>query len=66
MSQRREYVHVELNNEKYLCCIWYGSKELLWYGGPMDISGPVKLYYAITREGLLKKIEMGISSEMNK
>lgn len=38
---------------------------MLWYGGPMDIEGPLKLFYAITKEGLLKKIELGIGNELN-
>jgi hypothetical protein len=37
MSQEREYVHVEVNVKNHLCRVWYGSKEMLWYGGLIEM-----------------------------
>ncbi|BAF59036.1 MAG: hypothetical protein HPY89_12280 [Pelotomaculum sp.] len=63
MAYEREYVHIEVNGHKYLYSIWYGRKELLWYGEQMDTSDPLKLVYAVSREGLMKKIKMVLSAK---
>ena len=61
MLDKKEYVQIEVGGKHYLCSIWYRSKDILWYGKRLE-SETSNLYYAVSREGLLKKIRMQIAA----
>jgi hypothetical protein len=62
LAKKKEYVQIEVGGKRYLCSVWYKSKDILWYGKGLE-SGFTKLCYAVSREGLLKKISMQIAAE---
>ncbi|HPZ43381.1 MAG TPA: hypothetical protein PL078_05200 [Bacillota bacterium] len=61
MLDKKEYVQIEVGGKHYLCSIWYRSKDILWYGKRLE-SEISNLCYAVSREGLLKKIRMQIAA----
>lgn len=62
LKKRKEYVQIEVGGKNYLCSIWYRSRDILWYGKGLE-SEITKLCYAVSKEGLLKKISMQIAAE---
>ena len=62
LHKKKEYVQIQVGGKHYLCSIWYRSKDILWYGKGLE-SEISNLCYAVSKEGLLKKISMQIAAE---
>ncbi|MDD4238435.1 MAG: hypothetical protein PHT62_07755 [Desulfotomaculaceae bacterium] len=61
LAKKEEYVQIEVGGKRYLCSVWYKSRDILWYG-KLE-SGFTRLSYAVSKEGLLKKISMQIAAD---
>lgn len=56
---RVEIVNVDVDGKDYLCSVWFGNRDKLWYGKAME-DEITRLCYAVTKEGLLVKLRMDI------
>lgn len=66
LSEKVSCRFIEVDGEKYLCSVWYSSKDNLWYGESFETSNYPTTCHGDSKESLFQSLKKQIKIDLER